>query len=85
MKKNMHKQLRIKRYGHIIKLIELRWIVNLCTKIPYAADDKLIYIFYAAGKDLIATDILSRVPVSISSIQDEEHYHEVEAYVSLVY
>ena len=42
-------------------------------------------IFHAAGKDLIAADTLSRVPVSTSSTQDEEHYHEVEVYVSLVY
>ena len=42
-------------------------------------------IFTAAGKDLIAANTLSRVPVLTSSTQDEEHYHEVEAYVSLVY
>ena len=42
-------------------------------------------ISHVAGKDLVTADTLSRAPVSTPSMQDEEHYHEVEAYVSFVY
>ena len=48
-------------------------------------DEILIYNFSCSREDLVIADTLSRSPVSTSSMQDEEHYHEVEAYVSFVY
>ena len=38
-------------------------------------------ISHVAGKNLVTADTLSRAPISTSSIQDNEHFHEVETYV----
>ena len=48
----------------------------------------MIYSFtisHVAGKNLVTTDTLSKVPVSTSNTHDEKCYQEVEAFVNFVF